>query len=318
MFTMVIGGRAYALDPETTSLVSKPKVEIPHSHQQTDTTVYIGETDCKQLLKTDSKIKVTYPTTINTLIDSKHFDGIVTFKVPRNSTARIDCSKDPAFCTAIEKKYITQKSTDITIEREFDELTGITTEQQCEKQNIEFFVRAQLRQKTSDETFSLSDIRLVIDTEGPTAPTLNGASATQSTLVLEFTSSNDQDIEGFAAVISTEPLTQGTLPNKTNAQVILFGNKESIKSNIPVVLDPKKTYHVGVSARDETGNVGPVSNVKTVQPVETIDFWNAYKGAGGSEEGGCATVPLSSPLSLLFVWLMASGYRKRRRWSSRR
>ncbi|PIE19148.1 MAG: hypothetical protein CSA66_02950 [Proteobacteria bacterium] len=45
------------------------------------------------------------------------------------------------------------------------------------------------------------------------------------------------------------------------------------------------TYYVRVAAIDEADNLSPLSEVQTVTPQETEDFWERYQAAGGSDAG---------------------------------
>ncbi len=48
-------------------------------------------------------------------------------------------------------------------------------------------------------------------------------------------------------------------------------------------------YAVAIGAIDQQGNAGALSEVKCSMPKETVDFWSAYKKAGGTGGGGyCA------------------------------
>lgn len=45
---------------------------------------------------------------------------------------------------------------------------------------------------------------------------------------------------------------------------------------------------VAVAARDQAGNLGPLSEVVCMRIVETTGFWDEYEAAGGDAQGGCA------------------------------
>ncbi len=50
-------------------------------------------------------------------------------------------------------------------------------------------------------------------------------------------------------------------------------------------LENKVTYYVAVRTVDEAGNVGALSKVQSAQPIDLIDFYEAYRQAGGKDKG---------------------------------
>lgn len=64
-------------------------------------------------------------------------------------------------------------------------------------------------------------------------------------------------------------------------------------------------YDVVAVAVDQAGNVSAESNVIQAIPTETLGFWDAYKKAGGAEQGGCTSAPglLSAAALTLAIWI---------------
>jgi hypothetical protein len=63
-------------------------------------------------------------------------------------------------------------------------------------------------------------------------------------------------------------------------------------------------YAVAVSAVDELGNPGPLSNIDCEAPEDLEEFFEAYRRAGGQGGGGFCSVDRGASGSL--AWLLAA------------
>jgi MYXO-CTERM domain-containing protein len=194
----------------------------------------------------------------------------------------------------------------IEVEVDFEELTLFTSTAACADVDREFFVRAHLREIANDEDLELADARIIVDTVRPIAPTVTDITVTESLIRVEFEPSSSPDLLRYRVIYSTEPLTEGSLPDEISAQGSAFGNEEVVSGEIDVELAPGETVYVALAAQDETGNLSPISAVSEATALETTDFWEAYKQAGGAEEGGCSHAP-SVPSGHHLFWLAVAG-----------
>ncbi len=77
-------------------------------------------------------------------------------------------------------------------------------------------------------------------------------------------------------------------------------------------------YTVGVAAVDKSGNISPITSAFVQKPVATVDFYRAYRNAGGEAEGGyCSlggwTGRPGAMTCLAGLGLLALCFRRRRR-----
>ncbi|HXU82070.1 MAG TPA: hypothetical protein VN914_11775 [Polyangia bacterium] len=70
-------------------------------------------------------------------------------------------------------------------------------------------------------------------------------------------------------------------------------------------------YQVGVAAVDTHGNASPIDNVLVRAPVPTVDFYDAYRAAGGAASG-CAYGGRASGGAATLLLLLALAWRRRR------
>ena len=74
------------------------------------------------------------------------------------------------------------------------------------------------------------------------------------------------------------------------------GSRETASFSIEGLTNGKK-YHIAIASTDSFGNVVTATTPTCDCPTLTLDFWNAYKGAGG-QAGGCTVSPNETPLPL--------------------
>lgn len=300
----LISAPAAALTPETTTLVSDVSLSVPSFFEAEETTTYVGIQGCGRMAEQNSLIGVTFGTTVDTTLNTGLYEGVFQFDVERDSTARYDCESDA--CAELDPNLVNQTSSTVEVELDFEELTTLTSEADCSNLDREYFVRLQLRANELDDDLELADARIIIDTVRPTAPTLTDVTATESLIRVEFTPPADEDLLRYQVVYSTEPFSEGAIPSEIDAQTRTFGNDEVESGEVSVALEPGQTVYVGIASQDEAGNLSPVSTVTEKSVIETTDFWEAYKQAGGSESGGCSQTP-GAPTPTQLVLLLLGG-----------
>ncbi len=309
-----LAGDAFALDPEEADLVSSTTVDAPAPYDEDeDGVVYLGIDECERMLRNDAKISVTFETTYNPTQLSDVFDAAYYFEVARNSGARIDCESGD-LCTVVDSDDIDYGERSISFEVAFTDLTGLSEEAECTGFDNEYFLRATLYQDTvgTNDTLENADGKIVVDTVRPSAPSGLEAAATENKIEVSFEGVSDDDVSRYTVFWSENGFDGGSVPDTDSLSSAPIGDQTS--GDVTVDLDPGSTVFVGVAARDENGNYSVLSGAVEVSVVETNDFWESYKGAGGSEEGGCSTAAGPTNLwPLLLLGFVVVGRRRRRR-----
>ena len=90
---------------------------------------------------------------------------------------------------------------------------------------------------------------------------------------------------GLSTVITDASVSSSVIASEYACGTV--GARETASFSIEGLTNGKK-YHVAVASTDSFGNVGTATTPKCDCPTTTLDFWNAYKGAGGEAGSGCA------------------------------
>ncbi len=144
---------------------------------------------------------------------------------------------------------------------------------------------------------------ILFDTRPAPAPTLSSVAPGDSALIVSFT-----------------PGTSGSGQGDSNQyQAVASAGGQDYKSTVTTSTNPihlnglvnGTTYDVVVYAYSKAGNQSAASNTMSGTPEPVTDFWQAYKAAGGREQGGCGAGPAGEPSALLA--LLASLLARRRR-----
>ncbi len=204
-----------------------------------------------------------------------------------------DAASDLCFGAVIAE---TVSGTTISVELDTLEYFGFTTVADCEGTNNDTDVFLIL--PTTDLTSTtLESDSLQIDLDGvrPVAPTGLSVNAGESTLEIDWDEPSEQD--GYTVYVSTSPLVQGTAAAEITGASSDEVTSTSVSFNSGIVAD--QTYYVGVTVFDAAGNESALSEVVQVTTQQADDFWEYYKGNGGSEAGEfCNTAPARSGLPL--------------------
>ncbi len=117
--------------------------------------------------------------------------------------------------------------------------------------------------------------RVTYDTRPPGAPTIASAQPLDGAAAVNVTAE-----EGVTSVV-VEATAEGQSTRTAdqdirNGRIVISGLANGIE------------YQLIARARDLAGNESEPSEAVAVTPVETAGFWQAYKNAGGKEEGGCS------------------------------
>jgi hypothetical protein len=136
---------------------------------------------------------------------------------------------------------------------------------------------------------------MVYDTKPPAVPTITGLDPLDGSLRAHFSVDSDTSI------------VQAWLKGPSDADFSQHNSVPAADGTITLTgLSNANTYDVALVGVDKAGNASALSDSWSGTPVHTVGFWGAYRDAGGSDPGGCATAPG-------FPLLLAALLLKRRR-----
>ena len=304
---------AWALNPETADLIlGSPVVDLPRGSvdEDEDDTWFLGADDCAAMID-NSRVGVAFATSFNPQSDRDLIEEITMFAVGRDSTAKIDCSSGE-LCTLVDDDDVTYGASSINVDVAFADLLATGDISSCDEPfDLEFFVRATVEKSTNSDETENADAKIVVDTVAPDAPGGLTASATENTLAVDFSAADDADIDRYFVVWSESAFEAGADVDALDLDRKVVA--EAGAANVAVSLEPDTEVWVAVVSEDFAGNLSPASEVVMVNVLATNDFWEEYKMAGGSEEGGCATAPTRAPGSFLLLVCGLLLLRRRRR-----
>ena len=308
---MIVSAPALALDAETADLVSGYTIQVPRSFaiDEDDGTVFVGVNECESMLA-DARISVAFQTTFNPQVERTLFEELDVFAVERDSSARIDCITGE-LCIPIDQDDYDFTTTGVVVDIAFSEILAAGEITSCEPFDKEFFVRLIVERGAGSDTTENADAKIVVDTTRPASPSNLTAVATENTIKVDFEPSPDSDINRYFVYWSSSPFDGGVDPDSLTLERRPIGEESS--ATVSVTLDPTREVYVAIAAEDMAGNLSSLSGVAQATVVETNDFWEQYRQAGGDEDGGCATTTAHpSPWLLVFGVVLAATRRRRR------
>ena len=145
-----------------------------------------------------------------------------------------------------------------------------------------------------------SSLKLTYDTEAPGAPTIVSVSAYDGAARITF--SVDSDVATVGAQVMGP--TDSTFTSSETAD----GSATILKvSGLTNGLD----YQLRLVGWDAASNESLPSEAVTVNPRKTLGFYGVYLEAGGTDTGGCTSVPGSLPLLGLLLAMKSARRRSR-------
>ncbi len=301
---------AAALTPTTGTEVTQTQVSgfSRYIYQLDDlqTTAFLGVDECVDAIEQDAEFTVQFTllTPFTSPITDDLFEASYTFRVDRDDTTAVSCAGNEVCTTLDQQSDLTITDTAVQVSLSARELFQISDPVDCATvtSDDEFFVRLTWDPDRSTEgAFSTADMRFILDTTRPDAPTLDDALATENTISVGWTDSSASDLDEYALVYATESFSGGVLPTEVTAAISSarnqrVANNESNSQDVTADLTPEATVYIALASRDQAGNYSELSTVVETTVVDTVDFWEAYRNAGGSEEGGyCAHTPAGAP-----------------------
>lgn len=146
--------------------------------------------------------------------------------------------------------------------------------------------------QTATTTVASPSFQIVYDVQAPSAPVLTEVVSRDKALRLYFTATSD--------TTSVVPLVRakGQPDFIEQAEVTLGSSRELTIDG----LQNNTTYELALRAKDAAGNVSVASELAEGTPVRTVGFWGLYQQSGGTDPGGCASVPGAAMLMGLLAW----------------
>lgn len=186
-----------------------------------------------------------------------------------------------------------------------------------------FFTGREISGLQERETQVLADAPLILDRTRPAPPSNVAAGATENVLKVAFDPpSENSDVEDYFVFFSTEQLSADTDPETLADRDAVTvrplsgtsGNSDDGGQWTGQVTGIDQTegesLYVGVVSRDGAENYSRLARTESAIEVQrSVDFWEKYKEAGGTEPGGCAcSAPADRlPGSLLAVVIGLAG-----------
>lgn len=134
-------------------------------------------------------------------------------------------------------------------------------------------------------------LKLVFDTQPPTAPTITEYAAQDKGVRMGFSVDSDTTTVIMEA---TEYSDAGVGDYRELAEAAATSNfihADGLQNNVP--------YLVRLRAKDSAGNVSEPTEALIVTPILTLGFWGYYRNAGGTDPGnGCSVGTGLMPLLL--------------------
>jgi MYXO-CTERM domain-containing protein len=314
---------AAALTPTTGTEVAQTQVSgfSRYIYQLDDdqTTAFLGIDECVDAIEQDAEFTVQFTTTTpftSPIVDDL-FEAAYTFRVDRDATTAVSCAGNEVCTTLDPDADLTITDTAIQVSLSARELFQISDPVDCATvtSDDEYFVRLTWDPDRSTEgAFSTADMRFILDTTRPDAPSLTSALATENTVSVAWEDASAADLDEYALVYATDAFSGGVLPSEVTAAIASARNQrvadnESNSQDVTADLTPEATVYIALSSRDQAGNYSELSAVVESTVVDTVDFWEAYRNAGGQEEGGyCAHTPAGAPERAPVALMILGGF----------
>lgn len=288
-------------------------------------TRYVGINECRVLVGNDRQYRVTYTVAAGidlTLDDS--FDGIYFYEMNASESNAVDCGESDR-CTKLDREDLNIESPEVSVDIPFRALSGLSTAEDCD-QEISRNLYSQIRVRPTGGLlgdWNRAETRVILDLIRPDAPVLLDSFASEFSVRVEFESSASEETRHFA-IVSTQELEDGFIPGPSPDGYSLrpLEGTGDTRQATNLSLQAGQPAYIAITARDQVGNFSPISNIQTVTVSTTSGFWDFYREAGGSEEGGhgCASTgntPFPGLLVLgLFGLFLFGAHRRRARKSA--
>lgn len=278
LLAIFIPGFAAAAEPDASSLVSAIEYEIPKHSVDADDGVLLGVDECEDLLERTRDVIFTYRLTVDPTEkegSQKRLTDVWLYELGP-SAAEIEC--DSSTCIPLDDEVqTTSNSVRVALDPQ-----SVLQGRACENSR-DIFVRIDLVRDFEDEDDTTSaEARVRIDVDGPEATEITGAEATENFIEVQF----EGDVEDAERWLIGWGSADSVAESSGALTILGSVNDDATKASFDdVSLPVGQLIHVYVWAEDEAGNSGALSEPWLVEPLETIDYWEAY----GSRDAACST-----------------------------
>lgn len=226
-----------------------------------------------------------------------------------NNTLELDATEEENGCRILEDRAAVPSTTSgdsyvTTIETTFDELFDIDARADCEDQDASVtlsVVAERVVEGAIDKELVQENFQFILKTARPdiTPPELS-VSAGESSVTLSFTAVDGAST--YNLYFSESAFEGGGDPPAGASRQLDVRSGDTITSGIKV----NRTYTMALAAVDDVGNESLLGETITVTTVPTLDFYEQFRNAGGTDPGGFCTVAApASPARGAGLWLAA-------------
>ena len=197
---------------------------------------------------------------------------------------------DDTVCKVIESAGELGTSFEVTVE--LDRLTGGDCAAGIEASSVLYVVVADSDAANAQK----QEVLFNVDLLRPASPNLLELIGGDSRIEVLYEDPDNETEEGLTYDVFWSTSTIGETPGSDVSSATTSSLSYEIDDDTIV---NGETYYVRVMATDSADNTSVLSDEMSAEPVPTIDFWEAYKAAGGTDPGGfcfIATAAYGSPM----------------------
>ncbi len=296
---LLVPAVAVAAEPDSSSLVSAINYDIPKHAIDADNGAILGIEECSKLFDQSRDVRFTFRLTVDPTEKKgsrNRLAGAWLYELDPTA-AEIEC--DSSNCMPLDEEVELDSS---SVKVEIDPQT-LLQGRGCEVSR-DGFVRIDLIGDFEDEDdITSAEARVRIDVEGPEAAEITGTEATENFIEVVF----ENDVEDADRWLFGWGSADSVAASPGELNLLGSVNQDATKASFDEVKLPVgQLIHVYVWAEDDAGNAGELSAPRLVEPLETIDYWEAY----GNDDAACSTGPGTTGWLPLLVLL---GFFARRR-----
>jgi len=318
-----------ALEPETSTFVSQASLALPIPAYvgnnvilvNPEGTRYFGISECQEMTADPDTLRFITATFTTTENVTDNDDDVFLFDVPKDSETDVDCTTmSTATCSRADVEDVIRGNTAITFRVDFDEFIGgvdnSPTVDCLDQENTgEYFVRLQFENPNDAQDIEVADVQLILDLTPPEPPSDFDVLVTEERSQLSWTDSMSEDVDAYVLIFSENAIGPGVSLEDVRADVdgafgyisdrVVQDPLSANQSTVSFDLRGRDVVWATVTSRDDAGNFGTTTTSIERSVIETTDFWDAYREAGGAEQG-CTSAPVGGrPAALWLLGLVA-------------
>lgn len=301
------GATAHALEPADSTDVETVTIASLYGtiSADDDTTLLVGIEGCQRAVNGNGNININFTlaatsqfdlTMDPTTLSGPGYKGVYYFDTEIDGGSSLNCLDSS--CTQLDSGDISRAMTSVDVQAPFAQIVEVTGEQECLtlERERDYFVRLQFGD-INNLTPTQADARIRVDLVRPEPPASFEAVVTESAIELSWVDGPSTDVETYRIIYRTEQFDGDVFSDEitgSRAVTVLDSGTNTSTTSISD-LEPGTVVWVAVASVDRVGNESVLTASQPFTVIDTIGFWDAYKGSGGAETGGyCSAAPLSS------------------------